>query len=101
MNLGDAVTAFDRAVADQVAAESEVATALLVELQGWAFLWEQLAPTATSQTSLDKSIKAQTVDHASGVISARARLAKAKATAEYWRFILEHGLCGEVPDAAS
>jgi len=96
---GDAVIALDRAVADLVASETSVATALTVELEAWAFLWEQLAGTATSQTALDKTIKAQTVTHARAVIEARARLARARARADYWQFILENDLSAEVPDA--
>ena len=100
MTRGDAVARLDAAVTDVVTAEQSVATALDVELTAWQFVYENNIGGVSSVTALDKIIKSQTVDQARGVIHERARLGKAKARAEYWQFVIEHGLWGEVPGAA-
>ena len=101
MTRGDAVARLDAAVSDVVTAEQSIATALDVELTAWGYVYDQHVGATGSVTALEKAIKAQTVDQARGVIHERARLMKAKARAEYWRFVIEHELWGEVPDATN
>lgn len=101
MTRGDAVARLDAAVSDVVTAEQSLATALDIELTAWGFVYEQHVGTSGSVTALEKAVKAQTVDQARSVIHERARLMKAKARADYWRFVLEHGLWEEVPGAAN
>ena len=99
MTRGDAVARLDAATTDVVTAEQSLATALDVELTAWGYVYDQHVGATGSVTALEKSIKAQTVDQTRGVIHERARLMKARARADYWRFVLEHGLWDEVPDA--